>query len=86
MWWLPHGERRTTGGLLTRVEGKARCRGYATAGRGGSDGEDDEIGQRRRRVRRGDGVHPGEEVARGRGGDDAVWRDEVAATLRCRER
>ena len=39
MRWLPHGERRTTGGLLTRVEGKARCRGYATAGRGGSDGE-----------------------------------------------
>ena len=27
MRWLPHGERRTTGGLLTRVEGKARCRG-----------------------------------------------------------
>ena len=32
MWWLPHGERRTTGGLLTRVEGKARCRGVRDGG------------------------------------------------------
>ena len=74
------GGRRGEEVEATGPRGGGRGRG------GGADGEDDEIGQRRRRVRRGDGVHLGEEVARGRGGDDAVWRDEVAATSRCRER